>query len=87
VFQAQKMRDAGKLDALVVSALQRTPLMKDLPTTEEAGYPNSAYNFWVGALVSAKTPRPRRSRSGKRRPRRRRRRCRSSMRAAGWCAS
>jgi tripartite-type tricarboxylate transporter receptor subunit TctC len=58
VFQAQKMRDAGKLDALVVSALQRTPLMKDLPTTEEAGYPNSAYNFWVGALVSAKTPRP-----------------------------
>ena len=58
VFQAQKMRDAGKVDALVVSALQRTALMKDLPTTEEAGYPNSAYNFWVGALVSAKTPRP-----------------------------
>ena len=21
-------------------------------------YPNSSYNFWVGALVSAKTPRP-----------------------------
>ena len=58
VFQAQKMRDAGKVDALVVSAPQRTSLMKDLPTTEEAGYPNSAYNFWVGALVSAKTPRP-----------------------------
>src|SRR5258707_3799835 len=58
VFQAQKMRDAGKLNALVVSALHRTPLMKDLPTTEEAGYPNSAYNFWVGALVSAETARP-----------------------------
>jgi tripartite-type tricarboxylate transporter receptor subunit TctC len=23
----------------------------------EAGYPNSDYNFWVGALISAKTPR------------------------------
>ena len=58
VFQAQKMRDAGKVGALVVSAPQRTSLMPDLPTTEEAGYPNSAYNFWVGALVSSKTPRP-----------------------------
>ena len=57
VFQAQKMRDAGKVGALVVSSPQRTSLMPDLPTTEEAGYPNSAYNFWVGALVSSKTPR------------------------------
>jgi tripartite-type tricarboxylate transporter receptor subunit TctC len=32
--------------------------MPSLPTTEEAGYPNSAYNFWVGTLVAAKTPRP-----------------------------
>jgi tripartite-type tricarboxylate transporter receptor subunit TctC len=31
--------------------------MPDLPTTVEAGYPNSDYNFWVGALVPAKTPR------------------------------
>ena len=31
--------------------------MPDLPTTVEAGYPNSDYNFWVGALVAAKTPR------------------------------
>ena len=58
VFQAQKMRDAGKVSALVVSAPKRSSLMPDLPTTEEAGYANSAYNFWVGALVPAKTPRP-----------------------------
>ena len=32
--------------------------MPGLPTTVEAGYPNSDYNFWVGALVAAKTPRP-----------------------------
>ena len=56
VFQAQKMRDSGKVGALVVSAPKRTSLMPELPTTEEAGYPNSAYNFWVGALVPAKTP-------------------------------
>jgi tripartite-type tricarboxylate transporter receptor subunit TctC len=57
VFQAQKMRDAGKVGALVVSAPKRTSLMPELPTTVEAGYPDSAYNFWVGALVPAKTPR------------------------------
>jgi len=58
VFQAQKMKDSGKIDAHLVSGPKRTSLMPDLPTTEEAGYPNSAYNFWVGTLVAAKTPRP-----------------------------
>jgi len=58
VFQAQKMKDAGKVDAHLVSGPKRTALIPDLPTTEEAGYPNSAYNFWVGTLVAAKTPRP-----------------------------
>src|SRR5687767_12284962 len=58
VFQAQKMRDAGKVDAHLVSGPKRTALMPALPTTEEAGYAGSAYNFWVGTLVAAKTPRP-----------------------------
>ena len=57
IFQAQKLRDAGKIGALVVSAPRRSSLMPDLPTTLEAGYSNSDYNFWVGALVAAKTPR------------------------------
>jgi len=57
VFQAQKMRDSGKVDAHAVSGPKRTSLMPELPTTVEAGYPNSDYNFWVGALVAAKTPR------------------------------
>jgi tripartite-type tricarboxylate transporter receptor subunit TctC len=57
VFQAHKMRDSGKVAALAVSGPGRTSLMPDLPTTVEAGYPNSDYNFWVGALVAAKTPR------------------------------
>ncbi|HEY8249746.1 MAG TPA: tripartite tricarboxylate transporter substrate-binding protein [Burkholderiales bacterium] len=58
VFQAQKMKDAGKVDAHLVSGPKRTSLMPALPTTEEAGYPGSSYNFWVGTLVAAKTPRP-----------------------------
>jgi len=57
IFQAQKMRDAGKVAALAVSAPKRTSLMPELPTTVELGYPNSDYNFWIGALVAAKTPR------------------------------
>jgi len=58
VFQAQKMKDSGKVDAYLVSGPKRTSLMPSLPTTEEAGYPGSSYNFWVGTLVAAKTPRP-----------------------------
>jgi tripartite-type tricarboxylate transporter receptor subunit TctC len=58
VFQAKKMAEAGKVGALVVSSGKRSSLMPELPTTEEAGFRDSAYNFWVGALVSSKTPRP-----------------------------
>ena len=58
VFQALKMHESGKVSALVVSSPKRSSLFPNLPTTVEAGYPNSDYNFWVGALVSSKTPRP-----------------------------
>jgi tripartite-type tricarboxylate transporter receptor subunit TctC len=58
VFQALKMRDAGKVDAHLVSGPKRSSLLPSLPTTEEAGYAGSAYNFWLGTLVAAKTPRP-----------------------------
>jgi tripartite-type tricarboxylate transporter receptor subunit TctC len=57
VFQAKKIVDSGKLIALATSSPKRSNLMPDIPTTEELGYPNSAYNFWVGALVPSKTPR------------------------------
>ena len=58
VFQAQKMKDSGKVNTFLVSGPKRTSLMPSLPTTEEAGYPGSSYNFSVGTLVAAKTPRP-----------------------------
>ena len=47
----------GKLLALAVGSSKRASGMPDLPTTEEAGVPNSAYNFYVGLSVPSKTPR------------------------------
>jgi tripartite-type tricarboxylate transporter receptor subunit TctC len=47
-----------KLTALAVSSSQRSVAMPDLPTTVEAGYPNSNYNVWVGMFAPAKTPQP-----------------------------
>jgi tripartite-type tricarboxylate transporter receptor subunit TctC len=47
---------AGKLIALAVSSPTRAPTLPDVPTTEESGYPNSAYRFWIGVFAPAKTP-------------------------------
>jgi tripartite-type tricarboxylate transporter receptor subunit TctC len=44
------------LQALAVSGSQRASALPDVPTTIEAGYPNSEYNFWAGVFVPAKTP-------------------------------
>lgn len=47
----------GKLLALAVSSPERVATLPDVPTTQEAGYPNSAYQFWIGVFAPAKTPR------------------------------
>lgn len=48
---------SGRLIPLAVSTLKRSSTLPDVPTTIEAGYPNSDYTFWNGMLVPAKTPR------------------------------
>ena len=53
-FQARSQ--ASKVIALAVGSPKRSGLFPDVPTTVEAGYANSDYNFWVGALMPAKTP-------------------------------
>ena len=58
VFQAKKMADGGKVAALATSSPKRSNLMPDVATLEEHGFQNASYNFWVGALVPSKTPRP-----------------------------
>ena len=46
----------GRLVPLAVGSSRRSSALPDVPTTEEAGFPNSAYNFWIGLAVPAKTP-------------------------------
>jgi len=46
----------GKLVALAVGSSKRSQALPDLPTTLEAGVPNSDYNFWVGMFAPSKTP-------------------------------
>jgi tripartite-type tricarboxylate transporter receptor subunit TctC len=47
----------GRLLGLAVGSSTRSSVLPDVPTTLEAGVPNSDYNFWVGMLVPSKTPR------------------------------
>lgn len=46
----------GKLAVLACGAETRSALFPDVPTTTEAGVPNSAYNSWLGLLAPAGTP-------------------------------
>ncbi len=55
---AKGMIEQGELIALAVSSSQRATSLPNVPTTVEAGYPNSEYNFWVGVLAPAQTPAP-----------------------------
>jgi tripartite-type tricarboxylate transporter receptor subunit TctC len=47
----------GKLLALGVATRKRSSTLPDVPTTIEAGFPDSDYTYWNGLLVPAKTPR------------------------------
>jgi len=57
ILPALSLLREGKLLALATSSSKRSLAMPDLPTTLEAGFPNSDFNFWTGMLVPAKTPR------------------------------
>ena len=48
----------GKVTALAVSTAARSAALPNVPTSVEAGYPDSGYDFWVAALFPAKTPEP-----------------------------
>jgi tripartite-type tricarboxylate transporter receptor subunit TctC len=47
----------GKLVALAVSTPRRIAALPEVPAIAEAGYPGGEFNFWVGMLAPAKTPR------------------------------
>ena len=47
----------NRLRALAVSTAKRSSALPDVPTVAEAGVPNFAFDFWIGLLAPAKTPR------------------------------
>ena len=57
LLPALQLLQDGKLKALAVSSSRRATALPAVPTTTEAGFPNSDYNFWVGVLVPRKTDR------------------------------
>jgi tripartite-type tricarboxylate transporter receptor subunit TctC len=47
----------NRLRALAVSTAKRSTILPDVPTVAEAGVPGFVFDFWVGLLAPAKTPR------------------------------
>jgi tripartite-type tricarboxylate transporter receptor subunit TctC len=47
----------GKVVALAVTTPERAPLLPNVPSVVEAGYPRATYLFWGGFAAPAQTPR------------------------------
>jgi len=47
----------GQLVPLAVGSPKRASALPNVPTTAEAGVPGSEFNFWIGMMAPAKTPR------------------------------
>ena len=56
MITAKPMIEAGRLRAIAVFSGTRSPLMPDVPTVAELGYPQLTGGTWLGLFVSAKTP-------------------------------
>jgi tripartite-type tricarboxylate transporter receptor subunit TctC len=56
VAAAVPLISAGKVTVLAVSTRKRAALLPNVPTVEEAGYPDAEYLFWGGVAAPAKTP-------------------------------
>ncbi|HUC49212.1 MAG TPA: tripartite tricarboxylate transporter substrate binding protein [Xanthobacteraceae bacterium] len=50
--------EAGQLRALAIASAQRSPLVPDVPTIAEAGYPNFDVIAWYGLFAPRGTPAP-----------------------------
>jgi hypothetical protein len=48
----------NRMRALAVSTANRSSALPDVPTVAEAGLPGFVFDFWIGLLAPAKTPRP-----------------------------
>ena len=50
--------DAGKLRALGITSEQRMPILPDVPTFVEQGFPEAVFTGWATIAVPAATPKP-----------------------------
>jgi tripartite-type tricarboxylate transporter receptor subunit TctC len=55
---AGPMLQAKRMRALAVLGSSRTPSLPDVPTMQELGYKDFAFNGWLGILAPAGTPQP-----------------------------
>ena len=49
---------AGRLKAIAVTSAKRSPLLPEIPTVAENGYPGYDVRGWFGMFAPAGTPRP-----------------------------
>jgi tripartite-type tricarboxylate transporter receptor subunit TctC len=56
ILPVVQLIQTGKLRALAVSGPRRVPVLPDVPTMAEAGYPKLTSEDWAGMLVKAGTP-------------------------------
>ena len=57
LLAVQQHIKAGKLRGLAVGTRERTPLLPDLPTYGDQGYPDITVSAWFGMIVPAGVPR------------------------------
>ena len=53
---SSRTSNSGALRALATTGAQRSPLLPDVPTMTEAGYPALEFAEWFGVFVPARTP-------------------------------
>jgi tripartite-type tricarboxylate transporter receptor subunit TctC len=55
---AMPLVQAGRLKAIAVTSAKRSPVLPQLPTIAEAGFPGFQSTAWLGIVAPAKTPAP-----------------------------
>jgi tripartite-type tricarboxylate transporter receptor subunit TctC len=56
IVSAQPNLKTGRLKAIGISSLKRSPLMPEVPTIAESGYPGFEASVWFGVYAPAGTP-------------------------------
>jgi tripartite-type tricarboxylate transporter receptor subunit TctC len=55
---AMPLVQSGRVKAIAVTSSARSPVLPDLPTVAEAGFPGFESSAWIGMVAPAKTPKP-----------------------------